>query len=315
MAFLSSLYPAFKARILLCKARHLLKRGKGLKALKAAEQAAALDVKIRNLHFVRGCALDFVGRHEEAKRALEVEICRFPSSAKARNALAALEQASSRQRQSARGLSRRFGTSLGNDVLQEIQKSLHEYSYRGVPMLKNPFDMAIYPLLIWETKPQTIIEVGSKAGGSALWFADMVSNFGLETRIYSIDIVKVESVSHPRVDFRGGDGRDLAASLDSKLLNELPRPWLVIEDADHAYETSIKVLQFFHPWLRSGEYIVVEDGIISDLTMDGLYNSGPHRAIKQFLRENEGLYDIDPRYCDYFGYNLTWCTNGFLRKC
>lgn len=315
MRFLKGIYRTLSAEILLCKARYFLKRGKGLKALKVAERAAALDVNTRNLHFVKGCALDFVGRHEEAKRAFELEIRQFPANAKACSALAALDQASSRKRQSARGLSRRFGTSLGSDTLQEIQKSLHEYSYRGVPMLKNPFDMAIYPLLIWETKPNTIIEVGSKAGGSALWFADMVLNFGLETRIYSIDIVKVDSVSHPRVDFLSGDGRNLSASLDSELLNSLPRPWLIIEDADHAYETSIKVLQFFHPWLRSGEYIVVEDGIISDLTMDGLYNSGPHRAIKQFLSENKDLYDIDPRYCDYFGYNLTWCTNGFLRKC
>lgn len=314
MTFFKKTRRAFKAKVLVYRARYYLKRGNGAKALKMAEMAAALNAKIRNLHFVRGCALDFVGRHEEAKRAFESELSDFPSNSSARTALDALRHASSRKRYSAGGLSRRFGTSLGNDVLQEIQKSLHEYSYRGVPMLKNPFDMAIYPLLVWETKPNTIIEVGSKAGGSALWFADMVSNFGLETRIYSIDIVKVDSVHHPRVNFLSGDGRNLAACLNSKVLETLPRPWLIIEDADHAYDTSIKVLQFFHPWLRSGEYIVVEDGIISDLTMDGSYNSGPHRAIKQFLSENEGLYDIDPRYCDFFGYNLTWCTNGFLRK-
>jgi len=88
----------------------------------------------------------------------------------------------------------------------------------------------------------------------------------------------------------------------------------VIEDADHAYETSIAVLNFFHPWLRPQEYIIVEDGIISDLSEIPDCNSGPHRALKEFLAQHREEYDIAADYCDFFGYNVTWCTNGFLCK-
>ena len=89
---------------------------------------------------------------------------------------------------------------------------------------------------------------------------------------------------------------------------------LVIEDADHCYETTIKVLKFFHPYLNKGEYIVIEDGIIYDLGIAQKYNGGPRRALQEFLSEYNHEYEIDSKYCDFFGHNFTWCTNGFLRK-
>ena len=183
-----------------------------------------------------------------------------------------------------------------------------------MPLLKNPFDLALYPTLLWKLKPLSIIEIGSKSGGSALWMGDLLSNFGIDGHVYSLDIVKVDTVSHPRVTFLEADGRALGETLLPEFLQHLPRPWLVIEDADHAYETSSAVLKFFDHWLQPQEYIVVEDGIISDLSEIPDCNSGPHRALKEFLAHHRGEYDIDADYCDFFGYNLTWCTNGFLKK-
>jgi len=114
------------------------------------------------------------------------------------------------------------------------------------------------------------------------WLGDLLNNFGIDGHIQSIDIVRVAQLSHPRVTFLEGDGRALGETLTAKKLAALPRPWLIIEDADHSYETSKHVLEFFHPHLEAGEYIVVEDGIISDLSNDPACNSGPHRALKEF---------------------------------
>jgi cephalosporin hydroxylase len=179
---------------------------------------------------------------------------------------------------------RSWHTSLPRETLLGLQQAVHHYTYRGVPMLKNPFDFAIYPVLIWKTKPKTIFEIGSKSGGSALWFGDMLDSFGLDGHIYSLDVVRVKDVTHPKVTFLEGDGRALEKSFTPDFLRGLPRPFLVIEDADHAYETSIATLRFFDPWLQPGEYIVVEDGIISDLDQDAACNSGPHKALKEMLQ-------------------------------
>ena len=63
--------------------------------------------------------------------------------------------------------------------MESIQQGIMNYTYRDVPMLKCPFDLALYMQAIWDIKPKTILEFGSKAGGSALWLADVLTNFGL----------------------------------------------------------------------------------------------------------------------------------------
>ena len=295
--------------------RSLLGQGKTARALRAAQWALAEAPGIPGRAYLHGLTLDGVGRHEEALEAYRAELAINPSHAEARARCDQLTAALTIPATTHPPTDQRsWHTSLPRPTLLRLQQSLHNYQYRGVPLLKNPFDLALYPTLLWKLKPLSIIEIGSKSGGSALWMGDLQSSFGIHGHVYSLDIVKVETVSHPRVTFLEADGRALGETLRPEFLQRLPRPWLVIEDADHAYETSSAVLKFFDPWLQPQEYIVIEDGIISDLSEIADCNSGPHRALKEFLAQHRGEYDIDADYCDFFGYNLTWCTNGFLRK-
>ena len=212
---------------------------------------------------------------------------------------------------------RSYRTSIPQPFLGRLQDSVHHYRYRNIQMVKSPFDMALYPLMLWNLKPRTIIEIGSKEGGSALWLADQVRNFGLDTKILSIDLIRVANLEDPLITFLSGNGRDLSGTLTSGLLADLQRPWLVIEDADHTEKTSLSVLEFFDPLLVEGDRIVIEDGIMSDLYPDSFpdCSSGPHMALKTFLAIRANDYEIDSFYCDFFGYNATWSPNGILKKC
>jgi cephalosporin hydroxylase len=169
-------------------------------------------------------------------------------------------------------------------------------------------------MLMWQAKPGTIIEIGSNAGGSALWLADTVRAYGLSTEILSIDVRKVEGITDPNVRFITGDANDLAKTLSGRVLESLRRPWLVIEDSSHHYATCLSVIKFFDPLLRRGEYLVIEDGIVDDLGDSNRYAGGPNRAIKEFLETYPGRFAIDAGLCDFFGHNVTWNTNGYLRK-
>ncbi len=295
--------------------RELIEREEFLQAFRRTRELATAGATERNLFYFQGHCLCHLGRHSEAVDAYAQEIQHHPDHAMAADAHRALQKATEKgSRPVASGSDRSWHTSLPRETLGTIQKALHHYEYRGVPMLKNPFDVALYPMLLWATKPRTLIEIGSKSGGSALWFGDQFQSFGIDAHVYSVDIVKVETVQHPRVTFFEGDGRNLALTFSPEFMAELPRPLLVIEDADHSYETSSAALKFFHPHLRPGEYIVIEDGIISDLENDPNCNSGPHRALKEFLARHGDAYEIDAAYCDFFGANMTWCTNGFLKR-
>lgn len=203
---------------------------------------------------------------------------------------------------------------LSLDQLNAIQKGTMSYEWKGIPCLKNPFDLALYQLLLWRQKPRTLIEIGSNKGGSALWFADMAEALGFEMNVISLDIVPVEGVTHKRIDFRTGDGRKLEAVFSPGELASLPRPLLVIEDASHDYDQSLATLRFFDLVMRPGEYLIMEDGIIEAMEAADRYQGGPSKAIGEFLEEASGRYEIDTGYCDYFGYNVTWNTNGYLKR-
>jgi predicted O-linked N-acetylglucosamine transferase (SPINDLY family)/cephalosporin hydroxylase/glycosyltransferase involved in cell wall biosynthesis len=209
---------------------------------------------------------------------------------------------------------RAWNTSLPRETLLAMQQASQTYTYRGVPLSKNPFDLALYPMLLWHLKPRTIIAIGSQEGGSTLWLGDMFNTFGIDGRIYSIAVAHGTHVQHPRVTFIEGDSQNLAKILSPEFLSNLPRPLLVIDSANHTYDATKHSLEFFHPYLKAQEYIVVEAGIVSDLSPDAASNNSPHRALKEFLATHGDDYEIDAKYCDFFGYNLTWNINGYLKK-
>jgi cephalosporin hydroxylase len=210
---------------------------------------------------------------------------------------------------------RPFRSAIPKEALETIQAGSLTYTYKGIEMIKNPFDLALYMQLIWREKPATILELGSNKGGSALWFADQMMAFGLRPNVISIDINPVPNrVAQAGVHFLIGDANDLAQLLSDELLDRLPRPWFIVEDSSHLSSTSRRVLDYFHPKLRPGEYIVVEDGIVTDLGMADRFDGGPSAAVAAFLADHPGAYEIDSLYCDYFGYNFTYNVNGYLRR-
>jgi cephalosporin hydroxylase len=203
---------------------------------------------------------------------------------------------------------------IGYDLLMKIQRGAMAYTYRGVPLLKDPFDLAIYPMLLERERPRTLIEIGTHMGGSALWFADQGALLGLGLEVLSVDLEVPETAHGPSVRFLRGDARELWKVLPPPVMSALPRPLMIVEDSSHLSGTTAAVLEFFDPWLRPGEYIVIEDGILSDMRVAHLYDGGPLRAIEEFLAERPGRYEIDRGLCDYYGTNVTWNVDGYLRR-
>lgn len=201
-------------------------------------------------------------------------------------------------------------TDIPYELLMKIQQGTMNYRYRGVPMLKNPFDLALYAMLLERARPETLIEIGTHAGGSALWFADQRP--GLQ--VLSIDLERPEGVSHPSVRFLRGDAQRLGDVLTPDVMQSLARPLLVVEDSSHLAGTTAAVLDFFDRWLQPGEYIVIEDGILTAMRVADAYDGGPLRAVHEFLARSGGRYEIDRTLCDHYGRNVTWNVDGYLRR-
>lgn len=201
-------------------------------------------------------------------------------------------------------------------MLTSVQAGVFRTTYRGVRFWKSPFDVVLYLQVLGTLRPRSVIEIGSKFGGSALWFADMISAAGETPRVVSVDLKPPTASNDERISFLAGDALNLGAVLTEEVLAALPRPWLVTEDSAHVEATCTSVLDFFEPRMQSGEYIVIEDGIVADLPDKKYlaYDNGPNRAVAAFLARTQGRYEIDTALCDHFGRNFTYNPNGWLKR-
>jgi cephalosporin hydroxylase len=194
--------------------------------------------------------------------------------------------------------------------LKSIYESHFSVTYRGVPALRCPFDFVIYQMIICKLIPDLVIEVGTHAGGGALYLADLMNNIG-HGLVHTIDIKNQTDElvqKHPRIIlFTGGwETYDIQEAAKYAAV-------LVIEDATHIYEDTLGAITKFAPLVTLGSYLIVEDGIIDELGMRKEFNGGPLRAINEFLRTNLD-FEIDRHWCDFFGKNVTFNVNGYLKR-
>jgi cephalosporin hydroxylase len=129
---------------------------------------------------------------------------------------------------------RRWGSDLSVEAAWSLQKGALNYTYRGLPMLKNPLDVALYQILFSQARPKTVIEIGSYQGTSALWFSDMMRTNETPGRVISLDVLPPSPpFERPEISFIRGDVYNLGAALSDELLGAIERPLLVIEDSVH----------------------------------------------------------------------------------
>lgn len=208
---------------------------------------------------------------------------------------------------------RSFKTPFPETFLQPMQNGVLRYRYKDIPCLKSPIDMAIYMKLIWDLKPKTILEVGSKHGGSAVLFADLAQTYGLDAHVYSIDL-EMPPIEDDRITFLQGDVNHLENTFAQHWLSDCPRPWFVNEDSAHTYEGCLAALHVFAKEMQKGDVLAMEDGNLVELGLSERYNGGPNRAIAEFFETNPDAFEVATDLCDMFGQNATYNPNGYLRK-
>lgn len=176
--------------------------------------------------------------------------------------------------------------------------------YKDSSLLKSPFDYQLLTMLLWELKPATIIEFGSRFGASAHLYYDSAKMMGIPCQIYSYDI-HPENVTAPKdlpgLKYSFADTGDLSKYLEPEFLLSLPHPWLISEDS-HFNVSGI--LEFMHKFLKKSDYLIVEDLVF---LLDG-------QPILNDFCEKHPEYLVDTFYTDNFGYNGTWFWNGILKK-
>src|SRR5581483_1475318 len=83
--------------------------------------------------------------------------------------------------------------SIGTYWDSRVRQSCFDW-YAGVPINKFPEDLRVYEHLLWASRADVVVEIGTDYGGSALWFRDRLATMARYRRItrpgrvFSIDL-------------------------------------------------------------------------------------------------------------------------------
>ena len=192
---------------------------------------------------------------------------------------------------------------MGDSIIKQTR-------YFGVWTVKNPLDSWVYQEIIYETKPDVIVEIGNFNGGSTLFLAHLCDLLG-KGRVIGIDLshenIKRSIKMHPRINFIEGDACQILADV-KKLISRNERV-LVIDDSSHTYENTLNVLRLYSKLIKPGDYFIVEDSILHH-GLDFGPSPGPYEAVETFINENND-FEID-RSREHF--YITFNPKGYLRR-
>ena len=209
-----------------------------------------------------------------------------------------------------------------------VGSSRYEYSYHfkwlGRPIIEFPQDIVSLQEIIWEVRPQLIIETGIARGGSLIFSASMLELLGGDGCVIGIDIDirphnRREIEQHPmsrRITLIEGSSVDPNVVQQVFSMAQGKKPVLVLLDSNHTHDHVARELQMYSPLVTCGSYLIVFDTVIEDMPEDFFPDrpwgrgDNPKTAVSEFLKQNgrfEVARDIDDKLL------ITVAPGGYLR--
>ena len=197
-------------------------------------------------------------------------------------------------------------------------KSWNTTKWRGVGLLKCPLDLWVYQELIYELKPDLIIETGTARGGSALFLADMLDYVG-QGEVVTVDIRDTKTPEfadrvqgNKRIKFLIGSSTDPEIYKEIKEMAKDKKTVLVVLDATHNKEHVLNELQLYAPLVTKNSYIIVEDTNFNGhpVFIPNSLGEGPYEAVEAYLK-TDPTFAVDDNMERHF---MTFSPKGYLKK-
>ena len=209
----------------------------------------------------------------------------------------------------------RISSNAGNEELKKAaadfntasNKSQYSYnfSWMGRPIIQYPQDMIAMQEIIWDLKPDLIIETGIAHGGSLIYYASLLELIG-KGSILGIDIDirshnRAEIEKHPmfrRIEMIQGSSVDPATVARVAAIVKGQGTVLVTLDSNHTHEHVLQELELYSQFVTKGSYMVAFDTIVEDLPNDYMpgrpwkQGDNPKTAVWQFLKSHPE-FEID----------------------
>lgn len=198
---------------------------------------------------------------------------------------------------------------------------IFENRWLGIPAIQHPMDVWITQEILYDVKPDFVVECGTFKGGSAALWATILEQIVPNGRVITIDIkdrlqeARKRDIVRRKVDFL------LGSSTDPEIVAEVTRrvkgsKVVVILDSLHSKEHVLAELRDYSPLVNVGSYIIVQDSnVFHPVRPLPEWNLDPEKdvpweAINEFMEGNDEFEIDHSRERLLIGDN----PNGFLRR-
>lgn len=209
-----------------------------------------------------------------------------------------------------------------------LQSNKAQYSYNfswmGRPIIQYPQDMLAMQEIIWQIKPDLIIETGIAHGGSLIYYASLLELIG-NGEVLGIDIDirehnRVEIEKHPmykRIKMITG------SSIEQSTLNKVKEcavgkeRIIVCLDSNHTHNHVLQELLMYAQFVSHESYMVVFDTIVEFMPDNYLpgrpweKGNNPWTAVMEFLKTNNEFvvdHQMDNKLL------ISVAPNGYLKR-
>ena len=185
----------------------------------------------------------------------------------------------------------------------------NQSKWLGRRILKNPLDLFIYQEIIYEIKPDVIVETGTSYGGSALFFASILDLIG-KGKVITNDIHKPRPFTNRRITFLHGSSVDMEIFKKIKKLIGRGEKVIVILDSDHRKEHVFRELEMYSKLVSVGSYLIVEDTNLNGNPVRDDFGPGPNEAVAEFMGKQKS-FAVDKKREKFL---MTHNPGGFLKR-
>jgi cephalosporin hydroxylase len=199
--------------------------------------------------------------------------------------------------------------------VKRSEHTVFDNRWLGVKTLQNPNDAWITQEILFEVKPDFLVETGTLFGGSAAMWAMILEQINPAARVITIDIedrvteAKKLDIFRRKVDFLVG------SSTDPEIVAEVERRTkgkkiVVLLDSAHNKDHVLNELKAYSPLVAVGSYLIVQDTIANGNPVWPNFGPGPHEAVEEFLASNDRFEPDRTRE----RLLLTLCRDGYLKR-
>jgi cephalosporin hydroxylase len=148
----------------------------------------------------------------------------------------------------------------------------YQWSWLGLPVIQMPSDIVVLQEIIWETKPQLIIETGIARGGSLILSASILQLLGdgevlgidIDIRAHNRAALEAHPLAH-RVTMIEGSSLDPAIIGQAAERSKAADRVMVVLDSNHTHEHVHAELEAYAPLVTAGQFLVVADTFVDDI--------------------------------------------------